>query len=385
LTLAFLAVPASSPSQAASISFSDPNCASYALTGSNGSYTLTCASLNCSVAATPSANVIPGNPIALTTTCVPAASGNATYAWTMTGGDAANCPAANETTSQISKTANNTTSPACTYQVTVTDGANGGGTASKTVNWSNVVAAPTGCSITGLPGGTQTPPYSYNLGVTCSGGGAPTAYQWSGGSSATTQTISGSISSTTTFNVVASNSGGNQTGPSQSSGTITVNSGGGGGSSCAGFAATHNISIAWGSTAQTMTAANGGFGPLDAVVLKIVVPGNVGTFTKKGTFAGVEYSNDPPSARYGTVSTQPCDFAGTSAVSVFGGGTQIFCLANQVCSTNLSFSFAFSPLKVGSAQFQAGQTYYVNIANTPGTCYANGSCNMLFNWGWPTQ
>jgi hypothetical protein len=178
---------------------------------------------------------------------------------------------------------------------------------------------------------------------------------------------------------------------------ISVSGGGGGGpincTAAQGITgATHLIDVTWGVTAQSFTSQAGGFGPNDAVVIRFTTPGNSGTLTKKGLIAGAEYG-DAPNTRYGTMSTQPCDFPATtasptSALPIIGGGpppTEVFCGSTMVCGTAVNFSWAFSASKTGAAQVQAGTTYYINIANQVGSCTANGSCNMIFNWTWPSQ
>ena len=368
----------SAGASAQSITLNDPNCSDFTLGGTPGNRTLTCvvsSAPTCTVTGPTTGTLT--SPITLTASCSPAAT---SWAWTS---DFVGSPTCNGATTQSCQ---DTQSLAGTvnYKVTGTNGQGAGPQSpAHAVVWSNTVAAPSGCSVN-FPSGTQTPPYSYNLTVTC-GGGAATSWQWSVGSTATTQTITGNISSTTTFKVIASNSGG---AAPQVSGTITVGTGGGGGNidcSAQGFAATHVFNIVWGSTAQTTTAANGGFGPLDALVMKFTAPANGGTLTKMATMSGAEYG-DAPNARFGTVSTLPCDFGGASALPIFGGGQQIFCLASQTaCSNSTSFSAAFLNTRIGSAQLTPGVTYYVNVGNQAGSCAVNGSCNMIFNWGWPTR
>jgi hypothetical protein len=179
--------------------------------------------------------------------------------------------------------------------------------------------------------------------------------------------------------------------------TVTIGTGGGGGNITCTAAqgitgATHVINIAWGSTSQTFTSQNGGFGPNDALVLVFTAPANGGTLLKKASLSAAEYG-DAPNQRYGTLSTQPCDFpptlqSPTSAVPIIGGGpppTEIFCSPNLACSTSVNLGWAFNPARTGAAQVQPGVKYYINIANQPGSCFANGSCNMILNWGWPSS
>jgi len=378
LTFTFLAVPASSPSQAASLTISDPNCDSFTLTGSAPNQTLNCIVSSvpvCTVTGPTTGTINTAN--TMSASCSPAAT---TWVWSSDVGSG--CNSMTTQSCQDTQTATGTVN----YKVTGSNGQGAGPqSAAYPVVWSNTPPAkPSGCSIVQsnpsgtLPvgGGTTT------LTANCTVGGSVT-WSWAGGFAGgqTTAGVTGNVASTTTFTATATNGAGS----TAANYTVQVNTGGGGNISCAGFAATHTINVTWGVTAQTQTAPNGGFGPLDAVVLVFTAPATGGTLTRKGTLAGVEFG-DAPSPRYGTVSTVACDFAGTSAVSVICGGTQIFCTANGTCSNDVSFSFAFNPTKTGSALLVPGTKYYVNVANNAiGSCVANGSCNMIFNWGWPTQ
>jgi hypothetical protein len=357
LTLAFLAVPASSPLQAATLTLSDPNCDSFTLSGTAPNQTLTCVVSSpptCTVSG-PTTGTL-GSPITLTANCTPAAKN---WAWTSTASGGGCGGAANQSCQDTQNVGGTVT-----YKVT---GSNDNGTGPQSLGsavvWSNIVAAPSGCSITGLPSGTQTSPYSYNLGVSC-GGGAPTAWQWSVGSTATTSQIIGSISATTTFKVIASNSGG---AAPQVSATISVGSGGGGGGpiSCSGFAATRVIDIKFGNSIQAYTANYGGFGSNEALVVTFTTS-TVTTSTSTGYIQAVEYV-DPITARTGTLSDQPCDFS--NGLPKVGGGNAAF--INDVGPWS---SFTLGTTKNGYPTLLPGKQYFFNISNA--SC-PSGSCNMV--------
>jgi hypothetical protein len=171
--------------------------------------------------------------------------------------------------------------------------------------------------------------------------------------------------------------------------SATVNIGGGGGGiNCAFAGPTNVISVKWGVDGQTQTGPLGGFAPNGALVLKFTTPANGATLLRKGSVSGAEFG-DPNNPRFGTLSTTACDFAGTNAPTITGTSPpqqQIFCFANSLaCSTNVSFGFTFNPLKTGAALLQPNTTYYINLGNQSGSCWVNGSCNMIFNWSWVTS
>jgi len=178
------------------------------------------------------------------------------------------------------------------------------------------------------------------------------------------------------------------------SGNFVVSCGGSGGggtppppppppgpTSCPGFAATHIVPVTWGKTTQTLVA----MGPDDALVYKFTVPSTAASMLKAGTMALVEYGS-APNPRFGTFSTQACDFAGTFAVRDSTGNPSVFCYENQpACSTQIGLSFTTNPLRTGAAEVVVGGTYYVNIGNQSGSCTASGVCDVLTNWGWPSR
>ena len=383
LTFAFLAVPASSPAQAATFTLNDPNC-------SNFSYDPPTNTLTCVVSAPPVCTVTGpttgtiNQQNTMTASCSPAAT---SWVWSSDVGSGCNA--------QTNQSCNDTQTAAGTVNYKV-QGTNGQGqgplSAAYPVVWSSTPPAkPSGCTIVQsnpsgtLPVGGASPTLTAN----CTTGGAVT-WLWAGGAAAgqTTAAVAPLVTSTTTFTATATNSAGS----TATTYTVQVNTGGGGGPiSCAGFNNTLVINVTWGVTAQTFTNQNGGFNAGDALVLKFTTPANGGALTKKGGVVGYEYGG-PPGPRYGTLSTQPCDFPASStdtthAVSIAGGGLGVLCYSGQsACSTAVSMGYTFNPLKVANALLLPNTTYYINIANKSGSCGINGqSCDMGFNWTWFNQ
>ena len=390
-----LALSSAGASAQTTITLSDSNCSDFQIGGVAGARTITCIVSSppvCSVTG-PTTGTL-SSPNTMTASCSPAAT---SWLWSSDVGSGCNASTA--------QSCNDTQTAAGTVNYKVT-GTNASGTgpqsAAYPVVWSNTPPAkPSGCTIVQsnpsgtLPVGGGTPTLTAN----CTAGGAVT-WLWAGGfaQGATSAIVTGSVTSTTGFTATATNSAGS----TATSITVSVTTGGGGGTTCTAAqgitGATHLINVTWGVTTQTYTNQNGGFGPNDAVILAFTAPANGATLLKPGNISGAEYG-DAPNARYGTLSTQPCDFpdnplAQSSAVPIIGGGpppSEIFCTLHtstggtQLCSTNVGLGWAFNPTRIGSAQLQPGVKYYINIANQPGSCFANGSCNMIFNWKWPTS
>ncbi len=122
-TLALLAVPASSPSQAASFTFSDPNCSSFSFDGS----TLTCntsspGNFSCPISTSNSAPTV-SSPVTLTANCSNNA-GAVLYTWTLRASSTAGCLTTTSITNQVSLLApGGTAALTCVYDLSATDGA----------------------------------------------------------------------------------------------------------------------------------------------------------------------------------------------------------------------------------------------------------------------
>jgi hypothetical protein len=340
--------------QGASISLSDSNCDSFALSGTAPNQVLTCVVSNvpnCTVTAPASATI--NTNITLTAAC----SGSPTrWVWSASAG---NC-----TTQTCSVSSGQT--GAIAYSVTATNNVGQGPTSpAATVTWSNqVAAAPSGCAITASPSATLAQAGVVTLTMSCSGGGAPTGYSWSGGfaQGANTAQVSGTVSSSTAFSATASNAGGS----ASATQTVSVGGGPGPGGSCTGFTNTRILDIDWNNPQVVLTGTSGGVGPNDAIVVRFTTGAgaNPGFF---GNITGAEYTSDP-STRAASLSATMCDFNSTLG---FGAS-----------STSNTVTVNFSVGSNSSGYYPALQpntTYYYNVKQLPGsTCASSGNCNMYF-------
>ena len=361
------------PSQAANITFSDPNCSSFSVTGSAPNFTLVCATLACSIAASPSSPT-PTQNVQLTANCSPAAT-SVTWSLVTVG---AGCPAGSATTNPMTITAPGTAVSGCVYQVAAQSGALAG-QAQTTINWSNTPpAAPTGCTLgasnTNLPigGGAVT------LTATCTGGGAPTSYAWTGNNLPTptaTNVSSTSITTTTTFSVTPSNAGGNG-----NTASVTVNVAG----NVTGFCGQYSnvlpiVNATWGGAANWQSTASGNFGSGASTVwvFRLVVPAGTATSSVVGRFTVSEFSG-PTTFRQMTISSQACDFRNKDYTGVYGP----FSVANGT-TARVSYGVA-APFIFGPAGLSAGQTYYVSVRNwqldpSPQNSCLQTTCNALMS------
>jgi hypothetical protein len=254
-----------------------------------------------------------------------------------------------------------------TYGVTATNNIGTGTAASQLVTWSNTPpAAPSGCSLLASPSSLPTGGGAVNLTASCTGGGAPTSYAWTGGTipaSSNSPTVATSVTASTTFTVRPSNSGGN--GNLASAPVTVAGSGGGGGGgaiSCPGYGNVIVLNMTYTPGVQVRQVTTTTFGNNDIVVAKFTT----GTLTNygKGGFLNAVENSDGPITRTAAVSTTPCDF--TQGVNN---------VAANVAWPQINFS---APNSYGMP-LQSNTTYYFNIVNRgssgAGTCYnSNGDC-----------
>ena len=362
---------AASPVHAANVTLNDSNCDSFSLSGTAPNQTL-----NCIVSNAPSGCTISGptsgtvnTPITLTATC---ATGSPN-AWTWTGG---NCDG--QTTQSCA--ANSASVTQVSYSVIPRNNIGAGNTASTTVTWSNTPpAAPSGCTLgastTSLPVGGG----AVVLTASCTGGGAPTSYAWTGNNLPTptaTNVASTSITATTTFTVTPSNGGGNG-----NTASVTVNVAG----SVVGFCGQYAnvppiVNATWGQQGSWQSTASGNFGDNTVWVFKLTVPPGTPVSTVVGRFTVSEYQG-PSTPRQLSISTQACDFRLTDYTGV--NGPLQACNNGTTCE--ISYGVVSLPFQFGPAGLTAGQTYYINVRNysffpSPGG-YDCGrtSCNALMN------
>ena len=360
-----------SPVQAANFTFSDTNCDSFTLSGTIPNQTLSCVVSNapsgCTISG-PTTGTI-NTPITLTATC---ATGSAN-AWLWTGG---NC--AGLTTQSCSATSS--TIGVVTYTVTPRNNVGAGNTPSTNVSWSNTPPlAPSGCSLgastTSLPigGGAVV------LTATCTGGGAPTSYAWTGNSLPTptvTNVSSTSITSTTTFSVTPSNS----TGPGNTA-SVTVSVAGSVLGNCGQFGnVLPVVNATWGQQSSWHSQDSGSFGDNAVWVIKLVVPAGTANSNSAGSFTTAEF-NGPNTPRQLTISKTACDFRARDYQG--NNGPLVVCQDGTSCQ--ISYSVSTPQAFGGIAGLAAGQTYYINVRNwsnfPPPPAYDCGqtSCNAIMN------
>jgi hypothetical protein len=312
---------------AATVSFNDPNCASWGMTQSGNTFTLTCQSLVCNITADKPAP-LPTDAPNLNAVCT-GATGNTAYTWSRTGGPGT-CPAVTGGAgTSASVAAPGTTQIGCVYKVAAVDPANGGGSGTITLSFSTAPPAqPSGCKVTFTTGSASLPNAGGAItmvGSCTSNVDGNTTYAWtkggapfaSGTTASDTLPAAGASTTTTTYVFQATNAGAPPTSTQQR--VKVAGSGGGGGafdlSSCAAagyvgrgldvpFPVVTGTSIANGA----FNASPGGtFGNGDALVLRFTTPAaGVNNLTKLVPAANPPAQGTP---RVYTLATQPCQFA----------------------------------------------------------------------------
>jgi len=393
LTAAVFLSATALPASAATLTYNDPNCAGFQITGSGGSFTLTCGKLACSISGLTTPTTAVGT--ALTATCTPVASG---YLWSLVSGPFSDstCNAPSQPTSVTT----NINKPngivagqkiSCLYQVNATS-ASLSGQSMVTVTWSDAPTAPPVCAPAAVT--VPTPMTSAGGNVILGAGCVPNAgvtYTWT-----RTAPTAGAPTNPTTANptdTLAANTGTSAvtytwlvvacTSPTTcdtKSVTTSVpapggGGGGGGGSiSCSGFpAGTAVIDLPW-SNASIYTSNSTGFPAQAALVLRFTVP--AGTPPSNTSTPGRVNMNeyvDPSASRYAVLSTTACDFSGTYGTTLPAKQTGI----------SVSFSDAVTVAQPAGITLTPGTTYYINVRNTDiagnWSC-TTSTCNMVINW-----
>jgi hypothetical protein len=365
-TAATLALTSAGAFAQATITLSDPNCTAFTLTGTPPNQALACVQSTtplCTVSG-PATGTI-GTAIQLNSTCVPAAT---SYVWT--GG------ACNATTNKNCSDPGTgyTNGQVVGYTVTGTNGAGAGPTsATWNVTWTNTaVTAPSNCSISGAPSGSQSAGVLVTLTINCTGGSPATAWAWTGGPAQgmTTQTTTQfAVQTTTTFSATASNAGGTS---SPASATVTI--GGTGPIVCPGFPSTLVEVMAWDTPGNPATVAytynTGGFAAHGALVVQFTTPAvPVPPSSGKGNMGTVEFSGGP-AVRTGALSTIPCDF--TVGITDQPGISTAFATQEPTIYFTLGYK------KSAYLQLQPNTTYYwneENIYNGTNTC-SDPTCDV---------
>jgi hypothetical protein len=289
------------------------------------------------------------------------------------------------------------TSPNCA-DFTVTS--NNGNVTLNCVPVSTGSGAPSGCS---LSASTNTLPLgggNVTLTASCSGGGAPTNFSWTGGNVAASTTSAQqtvNVTSSTTFSVTPSNGSGQGNTAQQTVSVSTTTGGGGGGGGtdlCSGLPGVVRMNVPWGGQADTRS--NGAsFGGNGILVASFTVPaGAAYSFGSLGAVTVSEFG-DPPVYRQASLSTSACDFRGVAVgrgdrYSKDVSGQSAFPLSWGVGNT-ASVSFTVTGGSALYPQLQPGQTYYFNVRNwSPfnnhgdgGTSCLKGSCNVIVHVSTP--
>ena len=391
LTAAMLAAPMSASAQSgATVTFNNPNCSSYVLTGPAPNQILTCVVGS----GAPTGCVINGpttgtwnTPINLASACT---GGGAATSWVWTGG---NCAGVTTQSCAAIETSPTTTR---TYTVTASN-ASGAGTpvAQTTVTWGSGGGGgglPSGCTLT--PANQQIASAGI-LGLTaqCTSGTFPITHTFSGaivGSWQQTNAAAGifiqnNYTQTTSVTVATSNSVG--AGPT-STASIVVGTGGGNpllNCTANGFTAiipnTNFATATWGQAFSTASSTAGNFGPGDTTVwvYKLTVPAGTG-FTSYGRFTISEYT-EGPTPRQLSISTLPCDFRPRDITGV--SGPLALCSDGTTCEVY----YGVTGPSGAAAGLTAGTTYYISARNwqSPGvTSCTAAHCNALMTHQ-PTQ
>jgi hypothetical protein len=237
-------------------------------------------------------------------------------------------------------------------------GTTGGGTCS-------IFASP---SVLPASGGTVTVSTSCGANTSLSGGKSVAQ----DGSNSWTDTIGANgLSTTISFTYTVSGDGGTK--------SVTVSqSGTGGGTtpppggpiSCAGFAETIVLDLAWGTpNSGGVRAITKGFGNNDIVVARFTTP-NTTAANVFASIAAAEYI-DQQHQRTATLSRTPCDFPYPNPVGRLATTTQ--------ATSSVAFTYAVGGSSTYYAILQPNTTYYLNIKNVAAgvsTCAPGQSCNM---------
>jgi hypothetical protein len=364
-TVMFVATPA----PAATLTFTDNNCASFSVTGSAPTFTLVCQSLACTLSASPAAPT-PGQTTTMTASCS-GGTGAITFSnWiSATGG----CPPVNGAGAVGTAMSGIAVGP-CTYRVTGTDTASLSGTASTNVTWSSTPpAVPSGCTLT--PSTASLPAGGGNVTLTsaCSGGGAPTSYAWTGAGVVTPTAANSQIvnvTATTTFGVTPSNGSG--AGNTATAG-VTVGGGGGGTlpATCNIGGTTYNVldlngQNSIGTLPFSTPTISSGFGGSKVLIATLIPP--AGLSTKTNTMTVYEWGSASTS-RKAWLARSPCDTSGTYPYY-------------QATSSPV-FNYTIGGTDSSAVNMQPGEKWYLIVINQKpfgGSSCSSGSCDVGIKW-----
>jgi hypothetical protein len=361
-TVMFVATPA----PAATLTFTDNNCASFAVTGSAPNFTLVCQSLSCTLSASPAAPT-PSQGVTMTASC---SGGTGAITFSNWLSATAGCPAVNGAGASGTIPAPGGAVGPCTYRVTGTDTANLTGTASANVTWSSTPpAAPSGCTLTANPS-SMAAAGNVTLTANCLSGGAPTTYAWTG-PGVTTPTASSSqivnVTATTTFGVTPSNA----TGPGNTaSAGVTVGGGGGGGlpATCTIGGVSYNVLDVGTMSPDGARTTSSGFTGSKVVIATLVPPGGLSTNTN--TISVFEYGGDGSThSRKAWLAKSPCDTSGTWPA--------------YEADTGPVFNYSIGGFDSSAVNMKVGETWYLIIVNQKpfgGNSCTSGACDIGIKW-----
>lgn len=368
-----LALPAA-PASAATITYSDPNCADFVLSGPAGARTLTCVKLACAATATPGAPGI-NDAVTLSVACTPSAT---QWSWALLGGDAG-CPTTFSTSNQTALAAPGQPR-SCIYRATSSSGQLSG-IADITVSWTNVPPPPpTGCSITRTPSSGNLPSAGGAISVAgaCTGGGAVTSWAWQKNGVAwqtgqnQTDTLpanTGASALTTTYTLTACN-GPSCAGPVQTTFSVAGVAAGYCASTTPPLSGVQSGELPYAQGAALYTINNGGMPSQSGFYATMTVPANANFTTgmKIGQINVVEYQDGAPSVREVTLSTQPCDFRpNTDLTGVNAPMRRAYGVPGGAASPQYTLALAGAAL--GLPQLVPGSTYYINLRNYDPTIF----------------
>jgi hypothetical protein len=379
------------PAGAATITFTNTACSSYSLTDlGGGSVAVTCNIASVPVCTIAASSLTPatGSVLTLTAQCSDGAFG---WLWT---GTAAACstslPVCNDTQSAAGPK---------TYTVYGGNGMGAGPTASINVNWTAPLNPPTGCTVTRTTPASGTLPTgggAITLNAACTGGAAPTSWEWRKNGAATTvvtaayqETLPANPNAAAiTYNYDARPCVGGTCHAWTTPVTTVVVSGTAPVGFCSQYSDVRFADIVWGPSTTLETHNNGAINPGTLYVVRINVPaGAQSPGNYPGTIEAVEFP-DAPAERVVSLSSQPCDFRGFSpgmpsfppGDATGANGPLTWSGGNVVA---LSFLFTGDPQPFPPiAQLNTGQTYYLNVQTIRASDGLNScnapSCNLKF-------
>jgi hypothetical protein len=379
--------PAGQVAHAATLTYTDPLCTSFTLIPgqTNSSFTLNCNKLSCPIIASPSASVLPGNPITLSASCTPAAD---TYKWTLVSTSPATCPTPSTANVAFFAFTADTTVTGCVYQLDAsTTASNTTGRSTVTLSWSVAPpAAPTGCSVTRTApatGSFTSAGGAVSLSASCATPASGITWSWKKNSTATatttstyTETLPANTSTsalTTSYEATACNGSSCVVAGSTTvtvAGTSSVTTG-----FCSQYTNVIQANLPWNTNPAYIDTStlSGGMQAGGVFVGKLVIPaGFTMPLNSAGSLGLVEYI-DPATTRLVSISTQACDFRGEGPAyptDPTGTSNPIYWAHDRLPS----FTYKVTGATTFADLALAPGTYYVNVRNVDKPSFAPNAC-----------